>query len=205
VTEVRSPSSSGGSPERVRVLLLAALIVGGVTLYIAFGREPGADRANLLPYQALVQTLPASERQMYADLRKALSQAEAERAQHHQWPDPEWLAARGVVPFAETAGSPVQWRQFRQGASVIYFGAPGDPSAPAWILMIQEPEANTPPDPAPNDDEHHRLPDGTTLHIYVWMHRYGGQVPARFVPQPQAEGWIELFATPPNPVLPRRT
>ena len=72
-------------------------------------------------------------------------------------------------------------------------------------LTIQEPEPGALPDPSPNDDEHHRLPDGTTLHIYVWMHRYGGQVPAAFVPLPQNSGWIEVFSAPPNPVAPRRS
>jgi hypothetical protein len=189
----------------MRVLLLAGLVVGGVALYLAFGRDADTTRGSLLPYQVLVPTLPPSEQQMYGDLRKGLVDAEAERAQGKRWPDPGWLAARGVVPFLESSASGVRWQQFRQGATVSYFGAPADPSAPAWILTIQEPEPNTPPDPAPSDDEHHRLPDGTTLHIYVWMHRYGGQVPARFVAQPQTEGWIELFATPPNPVLPRRS
>ena len=56
-----------------------------------------------------------------------------------------------------------------------------------------------PPDMSPVDDEHHRLPDGTMLHIYVWMHRYGGQVPVGFVRQPQAAGWMSVYATPPNP------
>jgi len=70
----------------------------------------------------------------------------------------------------------------------------------AWLLEIQEPEPGAAPDPAPNDEEHHRLPDGTTLHVYVWMHRLGGQVPSGFVPQPQNTGWIEMFAQAPNPV-----
>jgi hypothetical protein len=82
---------------------------------------------------------------------------------------------------------------------VNYLGSPADPSRPAWLLAVQEPEPGTLPDPAPNDDEHHRLPDGTLLHVYVWMHHYGGQVPSTFVPQPQNAGWIQIFSTPPSP------
>jgi hypothetical protein len=105
---------------------------------------------------------------------------------------------------AAGAGAPdggYQWSRFQQGTIVNYFGRPRDPSAPAWLLEIQEPEPGTPPDTAPTDDEHHRLPDGTVLHTYVWMHRYGGQVPAGFVRQPQNSGWTQVFSTPPNPVF----
>ena len=65
-------------------------------------------------------------------------------------------------------------------------------------------EPGLPPDPAPNDEEHHRLPDGTMLHIYVWMHRYGGDVPVGFVRQPQASGWTQVFSAVPNPVFYKR-
>ena len=204
MTEVRSPDQRGGSPRaRMRVLGLAGLVVGGVLIYLAFGRDATSEMTKqLLPYQLLIRTLPENEQKMYTEIRQALATAEAERSQSKRWPDAGGLAARGVAPFTDAA---VKWQQFHQGATVSYFGTPVDPSAPAWMLTIQEPEPNTPPDPAPNDDEHHRLSDGTTLHIYVWMHRYGGQVPARFVTQPQNEGWLELFATPPNPVVPRRS
>ncbi len=201
--EVRSPGqSSGFSRERLRVLLLAVIVIAGVGLYLAFGRDTNAgDAARMLPYQVLVRTLPESEQQIYGALRKGLRDLEAERAQGKRWMDPPLAATRGIPPYSDASGA-IEWRQFQQGATVNYFGVPKDPAAPAWILTIQEPEPNQPPDPAPLDDEHHRLPDGTTLHIYIWMHKYGGQVPVRFVPQPQTEGWSELFATPPNPVLP---
>jgi hypothetical protein len=74
------------------------------------------------------------------------------------------------------------------------------PSKPAWLLEIQEPEPGTAPDPAPNDEQHHRLPDGTTLHIYVWTHRLGGQIASEFVAQPQNTGWVEVFSQVPNPI-----
>ena len=83
--------------------------------------------------------------------------------------------------------------------STIWAGH-ADPAKPAWLLEIQEPEPGTAPDPAPNDEEHHRLPDGTTLHVYVWTHRLGGQLTPDFVPQPQNTGWVEVFEQVPNPV-----
>ncbi|HEV8317229.1 MAG TPA: hypothetical protein VGQ10_07455, partial [Vicinamibacterales bacterium] len=121
------------------------------------------------------------------------------RARTKAWPDPASLAAQGVAPFAPAGdGAAYQWSRSEQSGIVNYFGRPRDPSQPAWLLEIQEPEPGMRPDPAPLDDQHHRLPDGTTLHIYVWMHRFGGQVPVGFVRQPQTSGWIEVFSTPPN-------
>jgi hypothetical protein len=202
--EVRSGSSAGGQ-ERMRLLVLGALILGGVGVYLAFGRGANtADRpANLLPYQGLVRTLPESEQAMYRSIRDALPTLESERAQSRRWPTVTGLAGMGIAPFANSAS--YTWHQAQRGATVNYLGIPTDPAQPAWLLTIQEPEPNQPPDPAPLDDEHHRLPDGTTLHIYVWSHRFGGRVTPRFTPQPQSEGWTELFATPPNPVVPPRS
>lgn len=199
VQEVRS---AGAGRERTRILVLGGLVIGAVAVYLAFGRGQSAarDTANLLPYQTLIRTLPETEQQMYNAVRSSLPALETERARLKRWLTPESLANQGVAPFAGDTG--VRWEQFHQGPIVNYIGIPTDPAAPAWLLAIQEPEPNAPPDPAPLDDEHHRLPDGTTLHIYVWMHRIGGRVPARFVPQPQSEGWTELFATPPSPVRP---
>jgi hypothetical protein len=203
VQEVRSPGGGGGVRERTSILTIAVLVVGAVGLYLAmrtFG-GPGSAERNLLPYQALVRTLTENEQQMFTAIRRGLADLETERARTSRWPEPMVLAASGVPPFATAAADGMEWQRFQRGATVNYLGQPADPAAPAWLLMIQEPEPNTPPDPAPLDDEHHRLPDGTTLHIYVWMHRYGGRVAAGFVPQPQSNGWTELFTAPPNPIV----
>jgi hypothetical protein len=181
--------------ERFGVFALGGLIVTVIGGYLALGVVTGSRDSDrgLLPYQVLVRTLPESEQRQFRVVRQGLIRAEAERAQTSRWPDPSALAAEGMA-----------WARFQQGVTVNYLGQPADPARPAWLLTIQEPDPGALPDPAPNDDEHHRLPDGTTLHIYVWMHRYGGQVPVAFVPQPQNSGWIEVFTLPPNPVLPPR-
>lgn len=201
--------SSGSRDERGRVLLLAGLIVIGVAAWLmldAMGGERGAAR-GLLPHQALVQALSESEQSMYRAIRLGLPAAAADRARDARWPDAAALADQGVAPFSASSGGAamaVRWERFQQGVTVNYFGRPADPSAPAWLLDIREPEAGAPPDPAPEDEEHHRLPDGTMLHVFVWMHRYGGRVAPRLVPQPEAEGWIQVFTAPPNPIAPVR-
>jgi hypothetical protein len=202
--EVRSPDRPGGSRrERAGVLALAGLIVGGIGFYLALraSDDNRNTQKDLLPYQVLARTLPDAEQNIFRTLRQGLLEAEAERSRSSAWPEPSILAERGIAPFTESEGAGFRWQRFQAGARVNYLGLPPDPSSPAWLLAVQEPEPNTPPDPAPLDDEHHKLPDGTTLHIYVWTHRYGGRVTPHFVPQPQGEGWTQVFSAPPNPLF----
>jgi hypothetical protein len=205
VQEVRSASArTVVAGERTRILVLAGLIVGGIALYVIFRPVDDVTNGtkNLLPYQVLVRTLPESDQNIFRAIRQGLLAAESERARLARWPEPSILALSGVAPFSDEQR--FHWQRFSQGVTINYLASPTDPSALAWMLTIQEPEPNAPPDPAPNDDEHHRLPDGTTLHIYVWMHRYGGNVTPDFVAQPQASGWTQVFSVPPNPLFPVR-
>jgi hypothetical protein len=193
----RVVDSSGGSQrggrERFGVFALAGIIVTVIVGYLALNGKTGeSDKGRgLLPYQALASSLPESDRAQFRALRESLLAAESARARTGRWPD---------VAALTLPGSDYQWTRVERGVVVNYLGRSGDPSKPAWLLEIQQPEPGTAPDPAPNDEEHHRLPDGTTLHVYVWTHRLGGQVAAGFVPQPQNTGWVEVFSEAPNPV-----
>jgi len=200
--EVRSPGRSGSSRERTSILLLAGLVVGGIGVYLALRVSgSGTDtQKDLLPYQVLARTLPDAEQQTFSAIRNGLADAEVERTRLARWPEPSALASRGIAPFAGN-GQSLQWQQFQQGKTVDYLGIPSDPASPAWLLVLQEPEPNMPPDLAPLDDEHHRLPDGTRMHVYVWMHQYGGRVTPGFIAQPQAQGWTQVFRVPPNPLF----
>ena len=57
--EVVSPGRSGSGRERASILLLAALIVGGIGIYLALRVSgSGTDaQKDLLPYQVLARTL----------------------------------------------------------------------------------------------------------------------------------------------------
>jgi hypothetical protein len=187
-----SAPSKTGLRERAGVFALAGVIVTLVAVYLALNATRGeSDSRRLLPYQTLAGTLPESDRQQFHALRETLLAIESERARTSRWP---------AVASVALPGAGYGWTRFERGVVTTYLGQPHDPAQPAWLLEIQEPEPGTPPDPAPNDEEHHRLPDGTTLHVYVWMHRFGGQVANAFVPQPQNTGWIEVFSTVPDPV-----
>ena len=185
-----------GGRESTRVLSLAALVVVAVALYLALKssalESPGA--ANLLPFQELVATLVGADQTMFADLTKRMADIEKMRAAQGQWPDAGRLET--LPGFA--------WTATREGYFLNYLATPaGDAAAAAWLLVIQEPDPQAPVDPAPNDETHHRLPDGTVLHVAIWTHRFGGQVDHRFVRQPERSGWTQVLTAPvpPAPAL----
>jgi hypothetical protein len=192
-TTLRGPASR----ERAGVLGLAALIVVTVAVYLALKASSlgTLGAGTLLPYQALVATLVSSDQAIFADLQRQMVDVEAMRAAGGAWPEAAKLANLPAYT----------WTASREGYFVNYLATPAeDVSAAAWLLMIQEPDPQAPPDPAPNDETHHRLPDGTVLHVSIWAHRFGGQVARKFVRQPEAAGWTQVLTAPVPPVAPQR-
>jgi hypothetical protein len=183
--------------ETVNVLKTAAAIVVLAAAYV-FRPSIGAPDAaretpiGLLPYQRLIRDAPAGEQRMYRELREGLLEAERIRAETGHWPDVSTLAAEAIPPFAPdpTRAFEYKWTSVRQDWVTNYLGVPSDSSQPAWLLVILEPEPGAPPDPAPNDETHHRLPDGTTLHVSIWSMaedtRRSGFAALRL---PQNDGW----------------
>lgn len=186
--------------ETINVIKVAAAIVVVVAAYIfrpAFG-GPSPDlqsrqlQVGLLPYQRLIRDAPPEEQRVFRELQEGLLEAERIRAQTGHWPDVTALEAEGIPPFAldPTQKIAYKWTSVRQDWATNYLGVPSDPSKPAWVLVILEPEPGAPADPAPNDETHHRLPDGTTLHVSIWNmpegKRRSGFAALRL---PQNEGW----------------
>jgi hypothetical protein len=190
--------------ESLNVLKAAAAIVVLVAAYVfrpaAVGGSDTSERTrpvDLLPFQALVRDLPSDDQRMFRELQEGLLEAERMRAGSGRWPDAAALGAQGIPPFAAdpTRKGDYRWSTPAQGVTVNYLGIPAVSSASSWLLVILEPEAGAPPDPAPNDETHHRLPDGTTLHVSIWRvaesaRRSGFSA----VAQPQYEGWTQLLA-----------
>jgi hypothetical protein len=187
-----------GGRERFGVLGLAALIVTLVGVYLAL-RSSAFDGASgtLLPYQTLVRNLVSSDQTSFGDFQKELLEVEAARARTGRWPQ------AGGIPW-QAPRSPYTWIGSREGLFLNYLAIPSDDVSAAWLLVIQEPDPAAVPDPAQNDEEHHRLPDGTVLHVSIWTHRFGGQVTREFVRQPQTAGWVQVLIAPRNPVAQAR-
>jgi uncharacterized protein DUF6162 len=197
--EIRPPSVR---TETINVLKAAGMVVALVTAYLFGPGFPPQSAVtnrqsvnNLLPYQRLIGDAQSVEQRTFRELREGLLEAERLRASSGKWPDVESLAREGVPPFAPDPtrkGASYKWTSIRQDWITNYVGVPSDPSAPAWALVVLEPAPGEPADPAPNDETHHRLPDGTTLHVTIWTvperDRRTGFSALRL---PQNEGWTQ--------------
>ena len=193
----RTSVVGAASRERFGVIGLEALIVVTVAVYLALKSSvlESTFSGQLLPYQALVATLVSSDRAMYAEMQKQYVELENGRAATGRWPGEDALGVR----------SPYRWTRAGEGLFVNYLATPStDVSEAAWLIVIQEPDPQAPPDPAANDEVHRRLLDGTILHVTFWTHRFGGHIAPGFVRQPETRGWTQMLTAPVAPVAPAR-
>jgi hypothetical protein len=191
----------------------------------ADGGDVAAAR-DLLPYQRLFRTLGGEDQRLFRELHEGLLEAENVRSSARRWPAPAALAAQGVPPFADAPGRGgrriYRWQLRQEGPTVNYLGLPADARDPALLLLVQEPDprlpAGGPVSPADagappggvgpaaggvlsqaTDEVHHRLADGTLLHVSIWM-RAAPPMPARagddrgLMTEPYARGWVQLLA-----------
>ncbi len=189
------------SAELLNVLRVGVIVVLGVWMYLAAAVDDAATAKGLLPFQELVRDRPSADQRMFRELQEGLLEAEAIRASRGVWPQPDELADAGIPPFAfdpTAKGARYEWRLLREGTFVNYLGLPDRAEAPAWLVWVQEPEAGVPPDQTFEDEEHHRLIDGTMLQVSTWSHTQGSRTAARIVRVPQAEGWTQLYAVGPG-------
>jgi hypothetical protein len=141
------------------------------------------------------------EQRTFRELQEGLLEAEAVRSTTGTWPSPDALASNGIPPFVAdptAKGSTYRWGLLREGNYINYVGVPERTGAPTWLVWIHEPEPGTPPDQLYEDEEHHKLLDGTMLHVSTWAHTPGPRDRARVVRVPQAEGWMQFYAVGPG-------
>lgn len=188
--------------ELTNVIRSAAAIVIAVWVYLAATLGSGADAGRtLLPFQMLARDLPANDQRMFRELQEGLLEAEGARSTTGQWPTVDWLIADGIPPFtpdpiAKTAV--YRWTLSRAGTLVSYLGTPDRAGARAWVVLVQEPQPGVPPDQSFEDEEHHRLLDGTMLHVSTWTHADGTRVSSQVSSTPQAQGWTQVYAVAPS-------
>ena len=199
--EVQPPSAR---TELGNVVRFGMVILVGVWMYLATDsatfRDAGASSRHLLPFQALVQNRPPIEQRMFRELQEGLLEAERRRSDSGAWPAVPALAGDGIPPFAHdptAKGGSYDWRLIASGTFINYVGQPQRAGAPAWLVLVQEPEPGAPPDPAREDEEHHKLIGGAMLHVSTWV-RADARVPDRIIRAPQAEGWTQLYAVGPT-------
>ncbi len=178
-------------------------ITAGVWLYVTNNPFPVSSNAvqrSLLPFQAIVATLPSDSQLMFRELQVSLIEAETIRSTEGAWPDAPRLKADLIEPFAPNPAikaSAYDWAMLRDRLLIDYIGRPQQSGSPAWLVRVLEPDPSLPPEVFVEDEEHDRLLDGSVLHVSIWTHPEGGSVPARVGPLPQAEGWIQVYAASP--------
>jgi len=196
--------------ELLHVMRVAMIVTVGVWLYLASasagdGRTP--RQRNMLPFQRLIADCTPDEQRLFRELQEGLIEAEASRSSTNSWPMPAALAEEGIPPFAAdpTRRSRYDWKLIQSGTLVNYLGVPAAEGQPAWLILVQEPEPGVPPDQNFEDEEHHRLAGGAMLHVSIWMHTDGREIPARATRMPQAEGWTQLYGVGSSVVSPGTT
>jgi hypothetical protein len=191
----RTSFAGSGRRERFSVIGLAALIVVSVAAYLVLKSSVLQSTAtgHLLPYQTLVRTMPSADQTMFEQLQQRVLEIEEARVRTGRWPEADALAPH----------PPYRWVYSRDRFVLNYLAAPSEEASDAaWLVVIQEPDPQAPLDRAPNDETHHRLPDGTVLHVTVWTHRFGGQMKPAFVRQPESAGWTQVVRAPIPPTPP---
>jgi hypothetical protein len=171
---VRSPSMLAETGAVVRAVL--HIVFWSVALMIASlhaSRSGDAAKQSLAIDEVAFRTLDTSDQRVFRNILDGVGEAEDARGKAGKWPTVEELAARKLPPFVadpiDHAG--YRWRLLQSGTLINYIGTP-DPGSkrPTFVIVITEPDPGVAVDPgAPSDETHHRLKDGTMLHVLIWM------------------------------------
>lgn len=188
-TQIVRPAGAGH--ETLAVLAGCALILaiaGTVVTLRAAPEQSHAVAANQLDAR---RDLNAAEQGVYADLRIALEEIDAERAGQSRLPAVAALADMGLPPFAQDASSAQRgahvWTLVADGAAQAYLGLSGDNAVAASVLLRVAA-------PAPGHDH------GTDAHAHdsepdIWMHRSAQAAPAALdAAQLTRAGWRQVVA-----------
>lgn len=132
-----------------------------------------AIAAEPSPFEVTFQDLDPADQRLYRALREGLAEAERRRSASGRWPSSPDLAREGVPPFAPDPIDRARhaWTSAQRGTVLNYAGTPDAASGKQTLLaIVTEPDPGTAPDPgAQVDDVHHRLDDGTMIHVTVWI------------------------------------
>ena len=167
---VSSPSVWRETVGVIRVVVHVAFWSAAIMLAPgAGGAASEAATTQLAVDEVAFATLPAEGQRLYRRALEGLTDAEDQRSRTGAWPTVEAEAARNVPPFApdplDRAG--YRWRLLREANLTNYIGTAS--GAPTIAIVVLEPDRGMAPDPlAVIDEQHHRLRDGTLLHVSIW-------------------------------------
>jgi hypothetical protein len=172
--EVRTPSARGETWAVARALFhIAYWSVLAISAEAHGAKQPGVAAALSSPFERGFQDLAPADQRLFRASQEGVLEAERIRSASGRWPGVEALARAGVPPFApdpiDRAG--YTWQRVETGPKVDYIGVPRTGAGrEAFFIVLVEPDPGTPKDPfAVTDETHHRLGDGTMIHVTFWM------------------------------------
>ena len=171
-----------------------------ISTTVGAGRKNGTTtRPNVMIDEVAFSALDSDDQRIYRQSLEGLSEAEDVRSRTNDWPSVAQLATRKIPPFAADPldRAHYMWRLMRDGTLVNYVGTPDLASKrPTIAIVVLEPEPGAAPDPqAITDETHHKLKDGTMLHVSIW--RGSRTLPAPVSTPAFEDGWRRITrATP---------
>lgn len=158
--------------QNARWLLIAALVwlgAWGVSRWQRVREQATPQRPS---WQRPVSELTEAQGAAFLRVREAIVSAEATRTTERTWPET-------LLPgFTRTT----------RGLHTTYVG---ELEGVRWLVLFLEPDPRLGPEDAGLDDEHHRLGDGTPVHVTVWTQGLDVPPPTVLVAFPATEGWTE--------------
>lgn len=198
VVEVRSPSI-GGETRAVVIAILHVVFWSALVIGAEYGEahrhddDPGRAKVRVNYDEVAFAAMPAEDQRLFGLIREGVAAIEQDRGRTGVWPEVDALAGRFVPPFAP---DPIdrggyRWTRLQDGSVVDYVGTPAAGSGRAtFVIVFIEPGPGTPIDPtAPIDEVHHRLSDGTSIHVMIWRVPDGRALTTATELPPAEDGW----------------
>jgi hypothetical protein len=198
--QVESPSVWREGAGVLRAVTHIALWSSALMLATWGGNDATAKRSGVTAVDEIAfRELDAEAQRMFGRCNEGLLDAEDQRSRTGAWPAVEAEGARNVPPFAADPIDRVgyRWKILRDGLLVNYVGVPAaGANRSALAIVVLEPDPGMTPDPqAVIDEQHHKLRDGTLLHVSIWT---GGKDLTRAASTPAFEdGWRRITMAAP--------
>lgn len=184
-TRIVRPAGAGN--ETLAVLAGCALILAVAGTVVTLRAAPAQSHAVAAHQLDARRDLTAAEQGIYADLRIALEEIDAERAGAPRLPAVAALADMGLPPFAQDASSAQRgahvWTLLADGQTQAYLGLSADSAVAASVLLRVAAPAHDHAEHAAEDQ-----PD-------IWMHRSAQAAPTALdAAQLTRAGWRQVVA-----------
>lgn len=182
---------AGAGHETLAVLAGCALILAIAGTVVTLRAAPAQSHAVAANQLDARRDLTAAEQGIYADLRIALDEIDAERAGQARLPAVAALADMGLPPFAQDASSAQRgahaWTLVADGAAQAYLGLSADHTVAASVLLRVAAAA-----PA---HDHGHADHAAESQPDIWMHRSVQAAPAALDDAQLARaGWRQVIA-----------